>query len=104
MLCLYIFSVVWRCKGIEIAASTLYSYLESKHLQIYIILVKLKSSALSLSKKCKIHQDLKRSKVLWIRLASSGPIGKLLESYGKEHENNKPFPKFEREPAATQLQ
>ena len=75
-----------RCIGIEIAASTLCSYLESKHIQIYIILVKLKSSAFSLSKNCKIHQDPKRSKVLWIRLASSGPIGKLLESYGNEHE------------------
>ena len=63
------FSIFLRCIGIEIAASTLCSYLESKHLQIYIILVKLKSSAFSLSKNCKIHQDPKRSKVLWIRLA-----------------------------------
>ena len=88
------------------------AFLESKHLQIYTILVKLKSSAFSLSEKCKIHQDLKRSKVLWIRLASSGPpltsriqrhhkeatlLANSWRARGKKTWKNKPFPKFERE-------
>ena len=58
------FLLFGRCIGIEIAGSTLCSYLESKHLQIYIIihnLGKVEVLRFQLIQKSKFHQDLKRS-------------------------------------------